>query len=314
VTSKKEYYKGVKFAPYDLVKEFVVALGVVALLVVILAAALSSPDVPSVTMKTVAVQTPQNYTQVALDSLDGNSAVATYGPPYNNQTGSVQFIGPFSPQDWLGVHIPINTAQDFVLGPLAESSAGDSVLKSALTTFKAAPSSTQAAWETAYQSALNKAPATGSSLQVPACPTCGPVPVMMSRLLALGQSGAMDGLLLTSPRFFETDYTRPLLFINYTDAMANEAAKYNLLGETWGVMNETGNYPGQAWLWLYTTFYQLPPYTTAWAANTDALAIASVTILSLLLMFVPWIPGLNRIPRYIPVYRLIWRDYYRDQS
>jgi hypothetical protein len=28
-------------------------------------------------------------------------------------------------------------------------------------------------------------------------------------------------------------------------------------------------------------------------------------------MFVPLIPGLRDIPRWIPVHKLIWRDYYR---
>jgi len=135
---------------------------------------------------------------------------------------------------------------------------------------------------------------------------------MMAALLSMGQSGAMDGLLLTSGHFYQTDYTRPLLFMQ-NDAVATKAASFNLIGSTWGVMNETGNYPGQAWLWLYTMLYQIPPYTTAWAANTDALAVLTVSILTLLLMFLPWIPGLNRLPRYLKVYRLIWKDYYREQ-
>jgi hypothetical protein len=29
------------------------------------------------------------------------------------------------------------------------------------------------------------------------------------------------------------------------------------------------------------------------------------------LILVPFIPGLRSIPRKLPVYRLIWRDYYR---
>jgi hypothetical protein len=318
MASKKEYYQGVRFAPYDLVREFVVALVVVTGLVIIIAGVFSSPDVPSLTLKTVALQTPQNFVQNEIDSLDGNSPVAGYGPPYNNQSGSVQTIGPISLQKWFGVHIPVNTAQDYVLGPLQQTAAGDSQARAALSTFDRASASTQANWETAYggphNNVLAKATEHGTVLTVPACAACGPVPTMMARLLVLGQSGAMDGLLLTSRHFYQTDYTRPLLFINYTDAMANEATKYNLKGSAWGVMNETGNYPGQAWLWLYTLFYQISPYTTAWAANTDALAILSVTILSLLLMLLPWIPGLNRIPRIIPVYRLIWRDHYRKSG
>lgn len=311
MSSKKAYYRGVRFAPYDLVRELVVALTVVTGLVVLLSAFLSSPDASPLTLKRVALETPLNFVQNSLDSLDGSSLIAGYGPPYNNGSGSVQHIGPISLQRLIGVHIPINTAKDYVLGPLKQASAGDPGLSAALATFHAASPPTRAAWEAAYNTALRKGAQRATRVFVPAC-SCGPVSIMMSRLLSLGQSGAMDGLLLTSGHFYQTDYTRPLLFIATTDAMAGHAAHFNLLGSTWGVMNETGNYPGQAWLWLYTMLYQISPYTTAWAANTDALAVVTVAVLSLILMFIPWIPGLNRLPRLLGVYRLIWKDHYRE--
>ncbi|HEV3311570.1 MAG TPA: hypothetical protein VG815_13745, partial [Chloroflexota bacterium] len=98
MTAKKEaYYAGIRFAPYDLVREFVVALVVITGLVVILASALSSPDERPLTLKRVAVETPLIFTQTALSMLDGSDPISTYGPPYNNGTSSVQHIGPFSP-------------------------------------------------------------------------------------------------------------------------------------------------------------------------------------------------------------------------
>ena len=36
------------------------------------------------------------------------------------------------------------------------------------------------------------------------------------------------------------------------------------------------------------------------------------SVLTLALILVPFIPGLRSIPRWIPFYRLIWRDYYRQ--
>jgi hypothetical protein len=308
---KAEYYRGVRKAPYDLLKEFLVVTGVMTLLVLVLAIVFSSPDEPPLTLQSVAHDTPLIYAQTSLDELDGNSGIAGYGPPYNNGTGSVQFIGPVSLQKIIGVHIPINTAQDYVLGPLSQAATTDPALKAALDQYNHASAKQQTVWTTAYNTALGKAKENPPNLTVPASAS-GPVALMMSRMLQLGQSGSMDGLLLTNGHFYQTDFTRPLLFMQ-NDAVANHAAKFNLLGSTWGVMNETGNYPGQAWLWLYTLWYQIPPYTTAWAANTDALAILTTTILSLILMFLPWIPVLNRIPRYVPVYRLIWKDYYREQ-
>jgi hypothetical protein len=312
MAQKKQYYRGVRMAPYDLVKEFLVAVVAVTVLVVVLAAVFSSPDLAPLTLQSVARDTPQTYVQTELGMLDGTGAIATYGPPYNHGTGSVQYIGPVSVQKLVGVHIPVDTAQEYVLGPLAQVAPTNPSWGAALARFNAASPAQQAAWESAYGVALGKAKQAGLLLSVPSC-ACGPVPTMMAALLDLGQLGAMDGLLLTSGHFYQTDYTRPLLFMQ-NDAVANYAAQLNLQGSQWGVMNETGNYPGQAWLWLYTLFYQIPPYTTAWAANIDALAVLSVTILSLLMLFLPWIPGLNRLPRALKVYRVIWRDYYRERG
>ena len=41
----------------------------------------------------------------------------------------------------------------------------------------------------------------------------GPVPTMMSSLESLAQSGGLEGGLVSSSQFFQTDYTKPLLFI-----------------------------------------------------------------------------------------------------
>jgi len=67
------------------------------------------------------------------------------------------------------------------------------------------------------------------------------------------------------------------------------------------MMNETGNYPGQAWLWLYTFWYQISPFKTS--TNADALIWAIMAVLTFLLVFVPLIPGLRSIPRVVPVYK-----------
>jgi len=76
------------------------------------------------------------------------------------------------------------------------------------------------------------------------------------------------------------------------------------------MMNETGSYPGQAWLWMYSFWYQIPPFNTS--GNADALVWALMMFLSLLMIFVPFIPGLRSIPRKTRVYRLIWRDHYKS--
>jgi hypothetical protein len=90
--------------------------------------------------------------------------------------------------------------------------------------------------------------------------------------------------------------------------LEDSAVADHLGGDQWGMMNEVGNYPGQPWMWLYTFWYQVKPFSTS--DNADLEVWALMMLLTLLLMFVPFIPGLRSIPRWIPVHRLVWREYY----
>src|SRR4029077_13721935 len=144
----------------------------------------------------------------------------------------------------------------------------------------------------------------------------GPLPVMMSNLLGVAQAGGLDGLLAINGRFYQTDYTQPLLFIGDGGYLAGVAGDAHLTGSLWGMMNETGSYPGQTWLWLYTLWYQVPPFTSTTgflgfnASNADLGIIILMTLLTAALALVPFIPGLRDIPRWMPIHRLIWRTYY----
>jgi hypothetical protein len=305
---KADYYRGVRMAPYDLVKELAIAMAAVLVIVLVLAAVLSSPDVPSATIRSWATTDPVDFLSTAASELAGASTVANYGPPYNNGTGSVQRIGGFSPQGWIGAHLSVDPAVDFVLQPLTETSTADPQLAAALSTFNAASSEQQQTWLTAYTNALGTATVTGDQISI-ASGNYGPVTMLMGSLLSLGQSGALDGLLLISNHFYQTDYTLPLLFMDDGGYISQLATNQTLTGSQWGMMNETGRYPGQAWLWLYTLWYQIPPYNTA--SNADLLVVLTMAVLTLALLLVPFIPGLRDLPRWIPLHRLIWRSYYR---
>ena len=133
---------------------------------------------------------------------------------------------------------------------------------------------------------------------------------MMNSLLTYAQAGGLDGTLVTSKNFYQTDYTNPLLFMADGGVLTNRAMAGNLLGSQWGMMNETGSYPGQVWLWLYTFWYQIKPFSTS--ANADLLVLAVMAVLSLAFVLIPFLPGVRDIPRWIPIYKLIWRDHYRE--
>ena len=307
-SDQASYYRGLRMMPYDLIREGLIALVAIFVLVVAFAGFLSSPDEPPLTIQQYAQQNPVGFVTTAMKELTNTSVIAQYGPPYNSGTGSVQFIGPLSLQQVAGVTLPIDTAHVYVLDPLAVAAQTDPQVATALQTFTRAGAKQQAAWEDAYTQALGKATGSNGHVVVPQGDD-GPLPAMMDHLLALGSSGALDGLLLRSGGFYQNDFTKPLLFLS-EDALPIRAAQFNLLGSQWGVMNETGNYPGQAWLWLYTLGYQVPPYNTS--TNADALVLVTMGILTALLVLFPFLPYLNRLPYYLGVHRLIWREYYRD--
>ena len=291
---------------YDLVKEFVVALVAVSVLTVALAALFSSPDEKQITISTWSRSAPNDFVSTAATELDGTSGTASYGAPYTHTPDAAQKIGPVSLQHIAGVTHPVDSVNDFVVGPLTAMPA-DPELAAALQQWQSAGAAQQQKWASSYDDALSKA-ADNDPAKVTAG-DYGPVPVMLNRLLAMAQSGGLDGALLSQKQFFATDYTKPLLFIADGSYLEDRARAQHLGGDQWGMMNETGNYPGQAWLWLYTFWYQVKPFSTS--GNADALVWGLMALLSLALVLVPFIPGVRSIPRWIPLHRLIWRDYYR---
>src|SRR5207302_4107002 len=98
----------VRTVPYDLIKEIAIAMVVSLVVIIGFALFLSSPDVPSVTIQSWSAADPADFVTTANDELAGASTTANYGPPYNNGTGSVQSIGPISPQSWAGVHANVD--------------------------------------------------------------------------------------------------------------------------------------------------------------------------------------------------------------
>jgi hypothetical protein len=317
--TQDEYYRGVRMVPYDLVKELFLALGGVGVLTVLVALILSSPDVAPVTIATWAESNPVDFVTTATNELAGTSTSAMYGNPYNTN-GPGQNWGPIAPQKWFGTRIPIDSANAFVIQPLQRAAFSNTDLGTALFTWQSATSDQQSKWVDAYSKALANATVTDNKVTVAAADTYGPLPVMMSNLLGIAQAGGLDGLLVINGRFYQTDYTQPLVFMGDGTYLAGLAADQKLTGNQWGMMNETGSYPGQTWLWLYTMWYQVPPFTSSSgflglnSSNADLGIIILMTVLTAGLALVPFIPGLRDIPRWVPIHRLIWSRYYAPRK
>ena len=197
------------YRPYDIAKEGAIALLVVVILTIGLAVLFGSPDEHALTIKDWATASPTDFVATAAAELDGSSAVAAYGPPYNNSLGAVQKLGPWKLPDILGVRIPIDTAKDFVLDPL-RSQPGPASLTKALLAYTSASTSQQQAWATAYTS--NSVNADGSprvryvngQVVMPAG-NYGPVAVLMQRELQIARSGALDQALISGAGFYKND-------------------------------------------------------------------------------------------------------------
>jgi hypothetical protein len=293
---------------YDLLKEGAVALAGVLLLTLILAAVFSSPDERALTLQQWSKADPMDFTLTAAAELAGSSATATYGAPYTHVAGSGAKLGPLNLQSLMGVAQPIDAPKAFVLDPLA-SVPNDPALSSALQRYQAAASSQQQVWNDTYAKALAKATLVKGNVVVKPG-NFGPVATLVAATRSMAQTGALDQAVITEKGFYSTDYTKPSLFLADGAWFMNHGVAQHLGGDQWGMMNETGNYPGQAWLWLYTFWYQIKPFSTS--ENADVQVWALMLLLTAVLALLPFIPGLRSIPRWSRVYRLIWRDHYRS--
>ena len=244
---------------YDILKEGTIAGVIILALTLGLSSLLSSPDVPSVTVQNWAKVAPADFLATSATELNGTSGRATYGPPYNNGTGSVQKLL-FSPAELVGVRQPLNPAQDFVLHPLSTivlHQPGPRRRAGHLPGRAARPAAQlgQRLRRRRHQGEVRRrrpgrpgrrgrAGAGHDGQRADHGPQRGPGrrPHLQAAVLRhqLHRTAAVHGgrrLLLQPGRGHAPE------------------------GEQWGVMNETGSYPGQPWLWLYTLWYQVPGWS-----------------------------------------------------
>ena len=296
---------------YDILKEGTIATLVILVLTFGLASLLSSPDVPPVTVKSWAQVDPGGFLATAATELNATSGTATLGPPYNNngdRAASRDRPGRTGPGS--GSRSTRRRTSCSARWPARRPTTRRWPRRWPPT--RPRPAAQQNKWATNYVSAATKVKFVNGIPVVPPA-NDGPVPVMLATELTLARSGAIDTDLLAQRQFYGTDFTKPLLFLADGEYYDNLAAAQHLTGDQWGVMNETGSYPGQPWLWLFQMWYHMQP---GWgnSANIDLIAIYMTGLATLLLLFIPFIPGLRDIPRWIPVHRLIWRDWNRQSA
>ena len=168
----RENLRGIPLKPYDLLREGLIVFGFAAVVVLALAAALGSPDYPTVTGQNVATAQPINYLKTTVGILLGNdlSALGGYGPPYQNDNSAAQHLGPIAPATG-SARRPIDPPQDLVLAPLARVAEINPAYAAPLQEFKAASPTQQQTWLNDYDEALDKATVSGGAVQLPPATT-----------------------------------------------------------------------------------------------------------------------------------------------
>src|SRR6516164_159435 len=328
--------------PYDLITEGTIAVIIVAILCVLAAILWGSPDGgltypggpkspagQAFSARYWDVNDPSDLAATAVQELAGGTATAGYGPPFNQTTGASQeFIG-IKPAEIakaiFGLTLPINTANDFVLAPVSQLAApSNPAVAAAVSAYKAAggdlspgaaadqvASSQQMTWLNNFTKALSASSAkvTPTSITVRAG-NYGPVPAIIAAELAIANNGSLDGYFQGSEQQLSTNTTLGTMFFSDGSLWGTIAEAQGVGGDQWGVMNELWNFPGQVWLWLYAGMYQIPALNSN-NANLDLdVGLLMIVFGFLLPMFAPWIPVINRIPRWIPLYKIIYRKYY----
>jgi hypothetical protein len=305
---------------YDILKEGAIALAIVSVLVVGLSALFSSPDDPAITFKAWASDSPDTFYATAVGQLAGATESAGYGAPYN-ANGEGVALGPLYLQQWGGVTHPVDNAQDMVIGPLRSQVEPNNV-SAALTAWDAADPQQKSDWATAFNDAVEATADDAGDLHIDAVEKgdYGPVPDLAQGLLAMADSGAYDNAMTGQGRFFQTDQTVQLLMMGDGGYMEGKAVEDRLGGDQWGMMNEAGSWPGQQWLAFASVWYQLPIFNagdditdgpTRYLTDNADVIIALVLVLLLgTFLFTPFIPGLRDLPRWVPLHRLVWKDYY----
>jgi hypothetical protein len=312
----KAYKETLKYPQkdFDLIKEATIGVTVTAVLVLGAAAIFGAPYRPAVTNQQIAQAQPITIMQTALGDLDGQGAIASYGPPYNNGTGNIQSIAGFHPGTFWGTPYQINTANADVLTPLSmlAKASNNSALTTDLSRYNNASASQKQTWDQNLSNALNKATVQNGQVNIPAG-NYGPVESMMNYELSMASSGLFSGALNreTNLGVYRWNVQNDLLFLQ-GDALHKIAGQLNMKGEQWGINHDEASYPGPWWLTPYTFLYQIPPWSTSSAG--DEMAAFTMGLLFLILLLVPFIPGLNKLPKVLPVYKWIWRDWYRSKK
>ena len=311
--------------PFNLYRSAGLALLPLGAVILLLAGLFGGPFSNELTLQEWAKSAPADFVYTTTQELAEVPGKGSNGPPYN-LLDEGERLGPINLQKLGGLNIPIDPAQEFVIEPLKVSQdegvfaaigelrnleVGDQ--KESFTSFvedqKAALGAALGAWEQASADQRKKwaknylltLEAVGYRQDVADDPAFGPIRILTQALLYLAQAGILDGLMTTKYSVHPSDFTAPALFLGDGKYFAEVTSKSKFNENKMALTNGIDSFPGQFWLRPYSFWYSIKPFSTS--KNADIEVFAIMVIYTLLFIYLPKIPILNRIPELFPYYR-----------
>lgn len=275
------------FWKYPLLAAFLFAV------IAVVAGLVGSPNWPRDTIAKVSQQDPGGAILAFTQELDGASSSAT------------------NAQEW-GMGDP---GQVFVINPLRQYAPllGTDV-SIALTAYQDASSTQQQAWASAYDKALGSiTPMSNGDSDMGGVSSpdyaqigtltgdFGPVPVLVNADLQLAQQGFLEEYLESVESGHAYHLTNIWLYDH--PSLLNTAIAEGLTDDQWGMVKERGFSVGPWYLFIPAVFHVKLPN----GASGLWFVIYNLLFAFFLLFVVPLTPGLRSLPKYLKLYRLIYR-------
>lgn len=271
--------------------KYPIIAAVMLVIVTLLAWLVGSPNWPRDTIAGVTQKDPGGAILAFTQDLDGTAPSASNTQEY-------------------GMGDP---GQVFVIDPLTHAAPLlGQPMDSALTTYDSASADQQTAWAAAYDKALGTITQsmggdnmTASSPDYTKLGTLtgdfGPVPTLTQAALKLAQTGYLEQYLLS----VDPGHSFHLVNIWLYDhpAMLNTAVANGLTDDQWGMVKERGFDVGPWYLFLPAIIHVKLPN----GADGAGFVIDNLLLAAFFLFAVPLIPGLRSLPKYLKLYRLVYR-------
>jgi hypothetical protein len=135
---------------------------------------------------------------------------------------------------------------------------------------------------------------------------------MLATELTLARSGALDADLISNQEFYGADFTRTPSLPRRPPVLLQPGECGPPHGHPMGCDERDGELSGNSMDVAVHLVVSGPRFRQS--ANVDFIAVYLTGAATILLLAVPFIPGLRDIRRVVPVDRLVWRDWYRRGS